>query len=322
MSFREERRPRRNPPRDRELRVRRERVAAIGSLILVAGIVGVILLTSATRSGSRPSKATATGSARSPSRGGSVSRPAARPAAAPVPILVYHVINTPPAQSTAPAALYVPTGEFSSQMHALKANGWHAVTLDQLQAHWTRGVSLGVGKPVVITFDYGYASQYTNALPVLKGLGWVGVDDLQLGGLPPSDGGLSDAQIRGLISAGWELDTQGASPADLTALDPGQMRAEVATARQTLRSRYRVPVNWFSYPSGDYNSTVIAAVSAAGYVGATTVNPGWASPQQDRFRLPRLVVVAGTSPAQLLAQIATAKATTSIPASHSGPGLA
>ena len=81
-------------------------------------------------------------------------------------------------------------------------------------------------------------------------------------------------------------------------------------------------MNWFSYPSGDYDATVIAAVSAAGYVGATTLNPGWASPQQDRFRLPRLVVVAGTSPAQLLAQIATAKVTTSIPASHSGPGLA
>ena len=99
------------------------------------------------------------------------------------------------------------------------------------------------------------------------------------------------------------------------------MSAEVATARQTLRGRYGVPVNWFSYPTGDYDATVIAAVSAAGYVGAATVNPGWASPQQDRFRLPRLVVVAGTSPAQLLAQIAAAKATTSVPASHSGPGL-
>ena len=189
-----------------------------------------------------------------------MSRPAAQPGTTSVPILVYHVINPPPAQSTAPAALYVPTGEFSSQMQALKANGWHAVTLDQLQAHWARGVSLGAGKPVVITFDYGYASQYTNALPVLKGLGWVGVENLQLGGLPPSDGGLSDAQIRGLITAGWELDTQGTSPADLTALDPGQMSAEVATARQTLRSRYGVSVNWFSYPSGDYDASVIAAV--------------------------------------------------------------
>jgi peptidoglycan/xylan/chitin deacetylase (PgdA/CDA1 family) len=108
----------------------------------------------------------------------------------------------------------------------------------------------------------------------------------------------------------------------LTALDPAQQRVEVATARQTLRGLYGVPVNWFSYPSGDYNAPVIAAVSAAGYLGATTVTPGWASPQQDRFCLPRLVVVAGTSPSQLLAQIAGAKSTTSAPSAHSGPGLA
>jgi peptidoglycan/xylan/chitin deacetylase (PgdA/CDA1 family) len=239
-----------------------------------------------------------------------------------VPILVYHVINTPPAQSTAPSTLYVPSDEFSSQMQALKANGWHAVTLDQVEAYWSRGLPLGTGEPIVITFDTGYASQYTNALPVLRGLGWVGVENLQLGGLTPSDGGLTDAQIRGLVAAGWELDSQGAGHADLTAVDPAQLQVEVATARQTLRGLYGVPVNWFSYPSGDYNATVTAAVSAAGYVGATTVSPGWASPQQDRFRLPRLVVVAGTSPSQLLAQIAGAKTSTSTPSSHSGPAVA
>lgn len=322
MSFREEQRTRRKQARGRESRVKAERVAAVGSLVVVAAVVGVIVLTSATGSGSRPSKPTGTTSVSNPRRGKSVSRPAAQPGTAPVPILVYHVINTRPTQSTALPALYVPAQEFSSQMQALKANGWHAVTLDQVESYWTRGVPLGPGEPLVITFDNGYASQYTNALPVLKRLGWVGVEDLQLSGLPPQDGGLSDAQIRGLIAAGWELDTQGNSHTDLTALAPPRLSDEVATARQTLHGRYGVPVNWFSYPSGDYNATVIAAVRAAGYLGATTVNPGWASPHEDRFRLPRLVVVAGTSPSQLLAQIATAKGTTSVPSAYSGSGLA
>jgi hypothetical protein len=67
---------------------------------------------------------------------------------------------------------------------------------------------------------------------------------------------------------------------------------------------------------------VTAAVRAAGYIGATTVNPGWASSQQDRFRLPRLPVLGGTSPANLLSQIATARATTTIPVAYSGPGIA
>ncbi|MGN6167042.1 MAG: polysaccharide deacetylase family protein, partial [Solirubrobacteraceae bacterium] len=306
-----------------ESRVKTQRVAAVGSLLVVVAVVGVIVLTSGIVSGSSPSKPTTAGSATNQSRGGSASRrAAAQPGMASVPILVYHVINTPPAQTTAPAALYVTTDEFSAQMQALKAKGWHAVTLDQVQAYWTRGVPLGAGKPIVITFDTGYASQYTNALPILKELGWVGVEDLQLSGLPSSDGGLSDAQIRGLLAAGWELDTQGISHTDLTAVAPAQLNAEVGAARQTLRSRYGVPVNWFTYPLGDYNATVIAAVSDAGYLGASTVNPGWASPQQDRFRLPRLVVAGGTTPAQLLAQIAGAKGTMTVPTAHTGPGLA
>lgn len=318
MSFRGEQRGRPGRARERVLRVNRERLVALASLMLVAVVVAVIVLTSVLGSGSRSSKPGAAASAGN----APVSRATGRPGSATVPILVYHVINARPAQSTALPALYVPASEFSGQMHALKANGWHAVTLDQLEAYWTRGVPVGPGKPVVITFDTGYTSQYANALPVLKELGWVGVENLQLSGLPPSEGGLTDAQVRDLIAAGWELDTQGTGHDDLTTLDAAQLSDRVATPRQLLRSRYGVPVDWFSYPSGDYDATVIGAVRAAGYVGATTVSPGWASPQQDRFRLPRLAVVGGTSPSQLLAQIASAKATTSSPSAYSGQGLA
>jgi peptidoglycan/xylan/chitin deacetylase (PgdA/CDA1 family) len=322
MSFRnaEGRRP--GHARERRLRVMRERLAALGSLILVVVVITAIVLGSTVRSGSRVSKRGSALSAKHSTAAASVPRRNGEPGTATVPILMYHVINVPPAQSTALRALYVPADEFSSQMDALKADAWHAVTLDQLEAYWTRGVSLGPGKPVVITFDSGYASQYTSALPILKRLGWVGVENLQVNGLSPSEGGLTDSQARGLIAAGWELDTQGISHADLNTLDANQLRDEVATARQMLHSRYGVPVNWFSYPSGHYDSTVIAAVRAAGFVGSTTVITGWASPQQDRFRLPRLTVLGGTSPAVLLSQIASAEAHTSAPPAYNGPGIA
>ncbi len=298
------------------------RIAAVGSLIVVAAVAAMIVLDSLPRSSMPRGPSTPTGSATRPRTTTSASPTTPQPGSTTVPILVYHVINTQPAQSSAVPALYVPADEFSSQMQALKTNGWHAVTLDQLEAYWTRGAPLGPGKPIVITFDNGYASQYTNALPVLRGLGWTAVENLQLSGLPPSEGGLTDAQIRGLVAAGWELDTQGLTHADLITLGPAQLTDQIVTARQMLRGRYGVPVNWFDYPSGDYDTTVVAAVRAAGYVGATTVNPGWASPKQDRFRLPRLVVMGGTSPSELLAQIASANATTSIPPAYSGPGLA
>ncbi len=135
-------------------------------------------------------------------------------------------------------------------------------------------------------------------------------------GLPPSQGGLTEPEVKALLSAGWELDTQGISHADLITLDAAQLHYQVATARHILQRRYGVPVNWFCYPSGHYDSTVIDAVKAAGYVGSTTVIPGWASPSQDPYRLPRLRVLGGTSPAALLGQITSAQGSTTAPPSY------
>src|SRR2546430_4449055 len=53
---------------------------------------------------------------------------------------------------------------------------------------------------------------------------------------PPSQGGLTRAEVRGLIGAGWELDTQGYSHADLIALSPQQLHYEVVVARGDRKS--------------------------------------------------------------------------------------
>ena len=321
--------------RERERRrvLARRRLAAAGALgLLIAAVVVALAAglgssggSSRARSSSSAGRSGAGGpGARTPASahrgaGGSTvtGRPTGVPGTEPAPILMYHVINPPPPGAHFPG-LYVPADEFAAQMQALKAAGWHAVTMDQLLAYWTRGVPLGPGKPIVLSFDNGYASQYTNALPVLRRLGWVGVENIQLSGLPPSEGGLTDDQVRGLISAGWELDTQGISHADLIALGPSELNHQIVTARLTLRSRYRVPVNWFCYPSGHYDATVIAKVRAAGYVGSTTVVPGWASRADDPYRLPRLRVLGGTSPSALLEQIATYEHEPAPPSAYGG----
>jgi peptidoglycan/xylan/chitin deacetylase (PgdA/CDA1 family) len=347
--------PRRQPPdqsnlrarrlareRERRARARRRRLLAIGSLL--AAVVVVLLIGLVAGGGGATSSQTSAANASQTARhsAGTASARAAhakayaasrlpkttvtgvatgKPGSATVPVLMYHVINPPPAGAPFPG-LYVPADEFAAQMQALKAAGWRAVTMDQLEAYWTRGVPLGPGKPIVLTFDNGYASQYENALPVLKRLGWVGNENIQLSGLPPSQGGLTDAQVRGLIAAGWELDTQGISHADLITLDAAQLKYQVATARRILQQRYDVPVNWFCYPSGHYDATVIAAVKAAGFAGSTTVIPGWASSSEDPYRLPRLRVLGGTSPAALLQQIATDESAGAPPESYGGAGTA
>jgi peptidoglycan/xylan/chitin deacetylase (PgdA/CDA1 family) len=239
------------------------------------------------------------------------------PGTKPVPILMYHVIAPPPAGAPFPG-LYVPPAEFAAQMQALERAGWVAVTLDQVEAYWHNGTPLPQGKPIVISFDNGYHSQFAQALPVLRRLGWVGDENIQLTGLPPSQGGLGENEVRGLIAAGWELDTQGTSHADLITLDARELHEQVAGTRAILRRRYGVPVNWFCYPSGHYDATVIAAVKAAGYAGSTTVVPGWAHPEEDRFRLHRLRVLGGTSPQTLLATIAAIREDPPAPASYGG----
>ncbi|HEX6761940.1 MAG TPA: polysaccharide deacetylase family protein [Gaiellaceae bacterium] len=236
------------------------------------------------------------------------------PARVRVPILVYHVIAQPFRDSPFPG-LYVPPAQFRAQMSAVSRAGFHAVTLDQVERSWSDGPALPP-HPVVISFDNGYRTQYTRALPVLRRLGWVGVENLQLQGLPPSQGGLGPAEVRALVAAGWELDTQGFSHADLPSLDAAALRHELAVARAELRRRYGVPVNWFCYPSGEYDRAVVAEARRAGYVGATTILPGWAAPREDRYRLPRLRVLRGTTPAALLAEIADARLAPPPPAAH------
>jgi peptidoglycan/xylan/chitin deacetylase (PgdA/CDA1 family) len=307
---------------ERRRQIRRRRLAAALILAALAAVIAIVIVV-ASGSG-RGSHAVADVSRSSAGAARHVGAHASAPVSVrtgppgteAVPILMYHVIAAPPAGAPFPG-LYVEPAEFAEQMHALASAGWHAVTLDQVEEYWRRGVSLGTRKPIVISFDNGYNSQYTQALPVLRGLGWVGDENLQLSGLPPSQGGLGPTQIRGLLAAGWELDTQGISHADLITLDAAALHQQVAVARETLQRRYHVPVNWFCYPSGHYNPSVVAAVKAAGFTGATTVVPGWAHPTDDPYRLHRLRVLGGTSGPALLELIKGARDDPPAPAAYS-----
>jgi len=342
MDSAELRRRRAARARERARRRARRRLLATGALAVVVAAVAVTIASAGGRSpapGAHPSGGASlaasgrhrrrAGSARSGrltadaagpsaphrSTAAALGPPTGHPGTLSVPILMYHVIAPPPPGAPFPG-LYVPAAEFAAQMQALHAAGWHPVTLDQLRAYWTDGARLPPGRPFVLTFDNGYHSQYAQALPILRRLGWVADENLQLSGLPPSQGGLTSDEVRALIDAGWELDTQGISHADLVTLDAAQLHYQVAVARRRLQREYGVPVNWFCYPSGDYDAAVIAAVRAAGFVGSTTVVPGWASPASDPYMLPRLRVLGGTSPQALLAQIAAARGDGPPPASY------
>jgi len=192
----------------------------------------------------------------------------------PVPILMYHVIAAPPAGVPFPQ-LFVRPADFAKQMAWLAHHGFHAVTLRDVYEYWLTGSSLP-RRAVVISFDDGYLSQATEAMPVLRKLHWPGDLNLKVNAVQKFN--LPLWRVRALIAAKWEIDAHTITHPDLTTVDDARLWQEVHGSRVAIRKMLHVPVEFFCYPSGRYNAHVIDAVRRAGYWGATTTNYGLASP--------------------------------------------
>ena len=85
-----------------------------------------------------------------------------------VPILMYHhLYEEPDSPETEVNANALSVDQFEEQLAYLKENGYTAVSIQQLTRYVERGWALP-RKPVCITFDDGYLSNYQLAFPLLK----------------------------------------------------------------------------------------------------------------------------------------------------------
>jgi peptidoglycan/xylan/chitin deacetylase (PgdA/CDA1 family) len=216
-----------------------------------------------------------------------------------VPILMYHVISDPPAGAAFPQ-LWVSPRDFRAQVRALARAGYHAVTLAQVFGAWEHGAALPA-RPIVFSFDDGDVSQSQVADPALRRAGWPGVLNLEVGNA--NHGGISLGRLRRLVRDGWEIDSHTMTHPDLTTLPAARLRQELVRPRQWIRHHLGVTPQFFCYPAGRYDATVIAAVRAAGYRGATTELPGPAVPREDPFQLRRVRVARGETAGVVLASI-------------------
>lgn len=221
------------------------------------------------------------------------SQPDWQPHTGPVPILMYHVIEDPPPGAPYPD-LYVSADDFRAQLKWLSEQGYEAVTLRQVEKAWRKGGRLPE-KPVVLSFDDGYVSQYEVAFTEMKRLGWPGLLNLKAG-----ETDIYKRQVREMVAAGWELGSHTVDHPDLTTLDPTALTEELTRSRRILRRRFGVPVTHLCYPAGRYNDAVVAATEAAGYTTASTTDPGLAE-SNDPYRLKRIRVNRGDGPDALAA---------------------
>jgi peptidoglycan/xylan/chitin deacetylase (PgdA/CDA1 family) len=293
-----EQRTARREERRRQIRQRRLLAGGALTLIVVATIVAIVASSggsggrgSATAGGGNGGKSAkqgkAAGEGSGSGSGGKVRnatpQPGWKPYTGPVPILEYHVLGQPRGEVPYPE-LYVGRGDFSKQMDWLEEQGYEAVTLEQVEDAWYHGGALPA-KPVVISFDDGYRPQYTFALPELRKHGWPGLLNLKAEG---SD--LYESNVKAMLAAGWELAAHTINHSDLTTLEGTALEEEVAGSRKILQREYGVPVKNFCYPAGQFDEATIAAVEKAGYVGATTEIPGFAT-RESPYELARIEVL-------------------------------
>jgi len=266
-------------------RLRRQRLLAAGVLILVIGATVAVVMALSGGGTTHGTNAKDNQSTPAPQHEqvASRSQDGWRTHTGPVPILEYHVLGRPQSEVPYPD-LYVPRAAFRKQMEWLARQGYEGVTLEEVEDAWYHGGRLPP-KPVVISFDDGYRPQFTFAMPQLRKRGWPGVLNLKAEG---SD--LYESNVRAMLGAGWELASHTIDHSDLTTLDPESLRREVDESRRILQREYGVPVADFCYPAGRFDSTVVAAVEAAGYRGATTEIPGFAT-RDHPYELARIEVL-------------------------------
>ena len=186
-----------------------------------------------------------------------------------VPVLMYHYIAVVPAtQATDRFAvdLRVPPDLFEQHLAYLRAQGYGTISTPAL---WDalNGRATLPAKPIVLTFDDGYADAYSNAFPLLRKYGFIGTFFVtcNLVGRP---GYMTWDQVRELDAAGMDIESHAMDHKAMSAFNLGGLAYEMGQARATLGQQLGHEVRFFAYPSGDFNATALQGVAANGYFAA------------------------------------------------------
>ncbi|NGO72409.1 polysaccharide deacetylase family protein [Streptomyces boncukensis] len=215
---------------------------------------------------------------------------------------MYHAIAEHPARPV--RALSVAPRAFRDQMALLADHGFTPLTTRELGDAWRTGSPLPP-RPVVLTFDDGYAGVHTHALAALAEHRFHASLFVSTGWLPGPHhtGGELDTmltweQVRELADAGMEIGGHSHTHPQLDQLPDATLQYEIAHCRDLIAAETgTVPVS-FAYPFGYSSSRVRRAVRDSGYGLALAVNNALAHTRQSPYALTRLTVRRGTDLAE------------------------
>jgi peptidoglycan/xylan/chitin deacetylase (PgdA/CDA1 family) len=190
-------------------------------------------------------------------------------------VLGYHKIGQPPPGGWQ-TWFYVPEEIFVGHLSYLREHGWQVIDLLAL----FKGIRTPESLPeraALLTFDDGYRSMRTVALPWLLRFGYPAVLFIPtdyIGGFNGFDAGSEPeeaicdwADLRELERSGVSIQSHGASHRSFSKLRMAEQAEELARSKSTLEAGLEKPVEVFAYPYGDGGTEPRATVRVLEHAG-------------------------------------------------------
>lgn len=202
-----------------------------------------------------------------------------------LPTLMYHHVQTREAAIvTKQTGLTVYTDVFKTQMEYLKSKGYNAISMNDLISFFDAGGAIPA-KSVLLTFDDGYRDFFTDAYPILGGLGLKATVFVPTG-LMQNSGYLNWNEISGMNSlvlfANHTWSHKNVNTQDSI------MQKEILTADTQLTDNGLNGLKVFAYPYGPATIAAENFLNSLGYKLAFTTTPGSTLCKKQRLFLPRV----------------------------------
>jgi len=129
-------------------------------------------------------------------------------------------------------------------------------------------------RSLVITFDDGWADNYTNVFPILKEYGLTATVFVVTGFIG-KENYMDWNQLREMSGAGISIHSHTVSHKPLAQLSKADIKYELEMSKKTIEDHLGKQVNFLSLPHGVYNKKVLESAQEAGYQSVCTSEPGF-----------------------------------------------